>query len=392
MVPAEEPLVVEVPLPPFRLEAGAALLRPRARVWFWGTKEEHTRLAEGEPLTDVPEEVRRTVCIMHTLTGALDPRESFPELFGRSRPLRPWADRIVAVGLLGSRHDPTGPGSGTFPTREADTRHPPPDPISRGAATFPESRLPATVTPWDQARAADLALRRLGLTRIDLAFGASLGGMVALALAALMGERMIRALVVAAPFASSAWVLAHDHVVREALLADPEFPHGTRTARLARQIGFFGYRGREALIARQGRETAGRRHEHRVPWNPRMPYRIESYFRHLGEGPQPDPRCTVALLGAMDHHDLGRTPPSAPDGPPMADRIRAHVTCASVSSDTFVRPEEVEALAHRLPHASYRSIASDFGHDGFLVEKARIARLVRDAATSVDSAGRSRKG
>lgn len=320
------------------------------------------------------------MCILHTLTGALDPRESFPELFGRTRPFRPWAQRILAIGLLGSRHDPSGPASGSFPARDADRRHAPPHEIVRGQARWPESRLPATVTPWDQARAAELALRGLGIHEIDLVLGASLGGMVALALAALMEERVAGACVVAAPRVSSPWMLAHDHLVREALLSDPDYPFGTTTVGLARQIAMFGYRGRDALSTRQGRETAGRRSDGHVPWNPRMPYRVETYFRHLGEGEQPDPRCTVALLGAMDHHDLARTPPCARPGPPMLDRVTARVTCVGVSSDTFVRCEEVRELAERLgPRATYREIISDFGHDGFLVEKVQLAHIVRHA-------------
>ncbi len=244
---------------------------------------------------------------------------------------------------------------------------------------MPEARLPATVTPWDQARAIDLVLRRLGIRRVALAFGASLGGMATLAWAAVAGERLERACVVACPFASSARVLAHDHLVREALLADPDFPHGTSTLGLSRQIALFGYRGRDALEQRQGRETAGPRHEGDRPWNPRMPYRVETYFRHLGEGTHPDPRCTVALLGAMDHHDLGRPPPwLSLRGPArMLERIRAHVTCVGISSDTFVCPEEVRDLVTRLgARAIYCELASDFGHDGFLVEKVQIARIV----------------
>ena len=65
----------------------------------------------------------------------------------------------------------------------------------RGAATVPEARLPATVTPSDQARAIDLVLRRIGVRRVDLAFGASLGGMATLALASIAGERLERACV-----------------------------------------------------------------------------------------------------------------------------------------------------------------------------------------------------
>lgn len=378
--PAPEPITIERPLPPFRLEAGAALLEPRARVLFWGTVGEHDVLREGGTLADDTD--RPVLCILHTLTGALDPRTSFPRLFGRGRPFRPWACRIVAVGLLGSHNDPAGPSSGTFPNRTEDLRHPPSPPVSRGGSPHDERRLPATVTTWDQARAVTFALHALGLHRVRLVLGASLGGMVALALAAYQGDAIERACAIASPLATSAWTLAHDHLVREVLLSDPDFPHGEATRALARQVAFFGYRGRRALVERQGRETSGPRHAGAVAWSPRAPYRVETYFRHIAEGPHPDPRDTVAMLGAMDHHDLARRPPFLPgrEGDAPLDRVSAHVTCVGISSDTFVTKEEVEAVAHALgARATYREITSDFGHDGFLVEEARVAAIAREA-------------
>ncbi|MFO0638061.1 MAG: alpha/beta fold hydrolase [Polyangiaceae bacterium] len=380
LTPAPEPVTFERPLPPFRLEAGAALLRPRARLLFWGTVDEHAVLTEGGALDDDP--TRPVLCILHTLTGALDPRASFPRLFGRGRPFRPWACRIVALGLLGSPNDPAGPSSGTFPSRAEDLRHPPAPPVSRGGSPHDERRLPATVTTWDQARAAAFALDALGLRRVRLVLGASLGGMVALALSAYLGEAIERACAIASPLATSAWTLAHDHLVREILLSDPEFPRGVETRALARQAAFFGYRGRRALVQRQGRATAGPRHDGAVAWSPRAPYRVETYFRHIAEGPHPDPRDTIALLGAMDHHDLARRPPfwPRPEGESPLDRVRARVTCVGISSDTFVTREEVEAVAHALgARATYREITSDFGHDGFLVEEARVAAIAREA-------------
>lgn len=393
VTPAEAPLVLELPLPPFRLEAGAALRAPRARVWFHGSEEEHARLTRGERLASDPS--RPSVCILHTSTGALDPTLAYPELFGKGRPLRPWAARLVAVGLTGSAHDPSGPASGTFPTRRDDTRHPEPSPLARGNPRHAHDLhdLPATVTTWDQARALVFALTRLGLVdpalgpigeastrRLSLLFGASLGGMVVLTAAALLGARLEKGLVVAAPATTGAHVIAHDHLIREALLSDPAYPRRGPGLALARQIALFGYRGREALEKRQGRDTAGPRHEGPPAWNPRAPYRVETYFRHHGDTFDYDPASLLTLLGAMDHHDLSRIPPFARallSPVPIADRIRAALTFVGVSSDGFVPCDEVEASARALD-ADFRVLESDYGHDGFLVEKVQIARIVRE--------------
>lgn len=394
VTPAEAPLVLELPLPPFRLEAGAALRTPKARIWFFGTQEEHAELARGEKLA--PDTGRPSVCILHTSTGALDPTIAYPELFGKGRPLRPWAARLVAISLTGSAYDPCGPSTSSFPTRREDSRHPEPAPLARGAPSNPrnEHGLPATVTTWDQARALVFALERLGLVdthahensettprRLSLLFGASLGGMVVLTAAALLGSRLERGLAVAAPATSSAHVLAHDHLIREALLSDPAYPQKGPGLALARQIALFGYRGREALQKRQGRDTAGPRHEGAPAWNPRSPFRVETYFRHHGDTFDYDPASLLTLLGAMDHHDLERCPPFArglaTERVSMTSRIRAALTLVGVSSDAFVPCEEVEASAQGLG-ADFRVIESDYGHDGFLVEKVQLARIVQE--------------
>jgi homoserine O-acetyltransferase len=83
----------------------------------------------------------------------------------------------------------------------------------------------------------------------------------------------------------------------------------------------------------------------------------------------------------MDHHDLERCPPFAhglsTERGSMATRIRAALTLVGVSSDAFVPSAEVEASARALG-ADFRVIESDYGHDGFLVEKVQLARIVRD--------------
>lgn len=61
----------------------------------------------------------------------------------------------------------------------------------------------------------------------------------------------------------------------------------------------------------------------------------------------------------------------------MKDRIRAELTFVGVSSDGFVPCADVEASARALG-AHFRTLESDYGHDGFLVEKVQLARIVRE--------------
>jgi homoserine O-acetyltransferase len=99
----------------------------------------------------------------------------------------------------------------------------------------------------DNVRAQALLLDSLGIARIGLAIGGSIGGMQALDWAILFPERVKRAAVIAvAPL--SAMGLALNHLQRQAIWDDPEW-HGGNYSRqprrglaLARQIAMLSYK------------------------------------------------------------------------------------------------------------------------------------------------------
>ena len=125
------------------------------------------------------------------------------------------------------------------------------------AVSLDEHRLPATVTPWDQARAILQALDALGIEKVSLVTGGSLGGMIVLCLAVLAPERFERMAPIAAAEKASTWVVGWNHVARQALLLDPGFPEApARGLELARQLAMITYRAEPGLDARQG-QTPG---------------------------------------------------------------------------------------------------------------------------------------
>src|SRR5690606_15193777 len=137
-----------------------------------------------------------------------------------------------------------------------------------------------------------------------------IGGMIALCLAALAPERFERVAPIAACEATSAWVIGWNHVARQALVLDPEFPsHPSRGLQIARQIAMLTYRAEPGLEERQGRELAGSDSGSGPPL-----FRVGSYLEHQGRKLRDrfDAGAYLVQLGAMDHHDLGR-PPRLPD-------------------------------------------------------------------------------
>src|SRR5437899_4804971 len=124
------------------------------------------------------------------------------------------------------------------------------------ASTGPRSgdcdQFPA-ISTLDQARAILLLLNRLGVRRVHLIVGASYGGNVAQQLAALLGERLQRLVLLSAAHRPAQFGLALRHVQRAIL------DLGTDSAQalaLARSLAVLGYRTPESLEQRFGGDLA----------------------------------------------------------------------------------------------------------------------------------------
>lgn len=433
---AGAPTWFELALPPLTLEAGARLERHVVRGWHWGPAEDAAALAAValpvDPSTRWQVVVRSTgelaalarraprgacrltsaiptVLVVHALTGDAGVGGDdgwWAPLVGPGRALDPTQVRIVCVNLLGSCYGTSGPCDGGFP-RLADDAHAAELAPARGGFAVPAVDLPATVTTWDQARSILAALDRLGIDRVEAVLGGSLGGMVALALAALDPDRFARLVPIAAAPAASSWVIAWNHVGRQAVLADPGFPADARRGlELARQLAMITYRAEPGLDATQGRAQRG------VAWSSRARYRIQTYLEHQGGKLRArfDARAYLALLGAMDHHDLARAPggpavderwpatvpprpshlaalgqgPREPQPPSWGlDRIRAATTVVAIDGDQLFLPAHgaalSRALAARGTDAHLDTITSVHGHDGFLIEWGQLDAIVRRA-------------
>ncbi len=369
-----EPLELVLGLPPLELEAGATVSPHEAAGWMWSSDDDALRVRRGLPLDPQVE----TVVLVHPLTAS--PRIHEPDGFwgalaGKGRPLRPWAHRILSFNLLGSLFGSSGPLDPGFPTRVQDARVPSPTPVARGDLAFDEASLPATVTPFDQARSLAAALEHLGIARVRLLAGGSLGGMVVQCFAWLFPERVHTAVSVAAPAASSASMIGWNHVAREAILRDPTYPRAAVGLSVARQIARMTYRSPASLELRQGRRTAGPAHQIRGAFSPRMPYRMATYLRFHGDAFADTfaAPCYVCLTLAMDHHDLARQAP----GPAQAF-AKLRFFDVRLDTDALVSEESQATLralfAERGADVRAELLKTPYGHDGFLTDGGALLR------------------
>ncbi|MCE9673393.1 alpha/beta fold hydrolase [Myxococcus stipitatus] len=400
------PRLFDVSLPELSLEAGARLSPHLARGWWWGPDEDlpwlHARarvLSDTEAQAAAYQVVRRTrdeqrqaaeqarprgparpssrvptVLVVHALTGDMragGPGGWWEPVIGPGRALDPTRARLLCFNNLGSCYGSTGPADEGFPCRLDDARFGPAPTLAKGDLRQDERHLPATVTPWDQARAILQALDALGVDEVALVTGGSLGGMIVLCLAALAPERFARMAPIATAEAASSWVVGLNHVARQALLLDPGYPHApTRGLALARQLAMLTYRAEPGLDANQPRPAE---------WSSRALHPVQSYLEHQGRKLEArfDARAYLAQLGAMDHHDLSRGPHGG------LERLRASALCVGIDRDQLFFPSHMEALARRLRalgrHAEHAELSSRYGHDGFLVEWEPLAALLTRA-------------
>lgn len=433
---AGSPQWFELVLPALTLEAGAVVERHVVRGWHWGPAEDTAALTattiavdparrwqvEARSTGELATLARRqpstragldptipTVLVVHALTGDAGAGGDdgwWAPLIGPRKAIDPTQVRVLCVNLLGSCYGTSGPCDGGFP-RLADDAHAAELTPARGGFAVPAVDLPATVTTWDQARSVLAVLDRLGIARVEAVVGGSLGGMVALALAALDPDRVARLVPIAATSAASAWILAWNHIGRQAVLADPGFPSDAhRGLELARQLAMVTYRAEPGLDATQGRAQTN------AAWSSRARYRVQTYLEHQGAKLRArfDARAYLALLGAMDHHDLARAPsapgveerwPARVPPPPSTlaalgqgprsplpsswglDRIRATTTAVAIDGDQLFLPSHgdalVRALAARGTDARLEVVTSPHGHDAFLIEWGQLDAIVRRA-------------
>jgi homoserine O-acetyltransferase len=358
------PRLFDLRLPDLSLQGGGVVEEHHARGWWWGPEtdlhalEERANVVarEGPAGAQAPRGVavlgeRRgratfdpripTVLLVHALTG--DARAGgeggwWEPLIGPGKPLDPTRVRILCFNNLGSHYGSSGP-------------------VDRG---WPEG---AQISTGDQAKAVLLALDALGVERLHLAAGGSLGGMIVLALAALAPTRVARIMTIAAAASASAWLIGFNHVARQIIRLDPGFPHQvTRGLEVARQLAMLTYRAEAGLELSNGRDapirTAGR-------------FAIEGYLEHQGVklSRRFDARAYLCQLDAMDSHDIRA----------QISQIKATSLVVDIETDQLYSKAQARWLVEHLPGAKHFTVHSAHGHDAFLIEWSQLAPLVTHA-------------
>jgi homoserine dehydrogenase len=213
--------------------------------------------------------------------------------------------------------------------------------------------------------------------------GASLGGLVGVALAVRHPERVSRLVTISAGLRPDGWGTATRHVQRE-LVRD-----GLRTGDVvtgmvrARQLGMLTYRGRDELDTRFG--VLGPDLVHPP---------VASYLQHHGErfAARFPVRTFLLLSEAIDRARFGTDPVSVRA---ELGRVTADVLIVGVPGDLLfpfaLQHELYRELQAAGASASLWKLDSEYGHDAFLADQDRLAALLRDTGFFAKPAPETRR-
>jgi homoserine O-acetyltransferase len=335
------------------------------------------RLECGETLDEVvvayrtwgdPRNARdNAILVCHALTGSADVEAWWPGIIGPEGAFDPRRDFIVCSNLLGGCYGTTGPASLR------------PGSAMRWRANFPR------ITVRDMVHVQRLLLDHLGIDRLALVTGPSLGGMQALEWALLYPERVASIVPIGVGGRHSAWCIAMTEAQRAAIYADPRWQggfyaddappeQGLAAARMMAIVSYRSWHGFERRFGRERREDGE--------------FEVQSYLRYQGEkiNRRFDAVTYVRLTQAMNAHDVAR---GRGEYPHVLASIRQPALVVSIASDVLYPPHEQQELVRHLPHARYEILESLEGHDGFLIESEALAAMIaafrRDRASRVRS-------
>lgn len=296
------------------------------------------------------------VVVCHALTGSADVDRWWAKMFGPGQALDPERDFVVCSNILGSCYGTTGPTS-----PDPETGHP-------YLGAFPH------VTIRDMVAVQGELARLLGIRRVRMVIGGSLGGMQALEWALLFPQMVETIVPIASPARHSPWAIGLSEAQRQTIFADPRWREGrydpedppAQGLAAARMMAMCTYRSRESFEQRFGRrpQTADL-------------FAVESYLRYQGQAlvDRFDAATYVELSRAMDTHDVSRGRGELEE---VLRGVQQPALVVSIPSDVLYLPDEQRELAEHLPRGRLAHLESPHGHDAFLIEVERLSAMVAE--------------
>ena len=301
---------------------------------------------------DLNEKKDNVVWIFHALTANSKPDEWWPGLVGKGKLFDPQQYFIICANMPGSCYGSLGP---------LDV-----NPIT-GKPYYHDFPF---FTPRDMIRAYQPLKNYLGIEKIKIGIGGSMGGQQLLEWAIEEPALFEYIFPVATNAKHSSWGIAFNASQRMCIEADATWKNknvdaGKAGMKAARSIALISYRHYETYHASQSEELH-EKIEH---------YKSESYQKYQGEklARRFNAFSYYFLSKAMDSHNVGRGRGSIEKA---LEKIWAKTLVIGIETDILFPLREQHFIAENIPGGKLVVINSLYGHDGFLLESDQIQHII----------------
>ncbi|MDD2763219.1 MAG: homoserine O-acetyltransferase [Opitutaceae bacterium] len=250
------------------------------------------------------------------------------------------------------------------------------------------------VTIRDMVRAQKLLCDHLGLASLQAVIGGSMGGMQVLQWGLEYPAFVRRLIPMATTARESAQAIAFNEVGRQAIMQDPDWNHGDYPRgggprvglAVARMMAHITYLSDASMDLKFGRRRKAAANNPAYTFD--VQFEVESYLRHQGESfiNRFDANSYLYITRALDHFDLTAAYGSLEQA---FAAVEAETLSVAFASDWLFPPEQnreiVLALLRAGKRASYAELATNLGHDSFLLESEELYALVRSFLGSPSS-------
>lgn len=228
------------------------------------------------------------------------------------------------------------------------------------------------VSVRDMVKVQKALFDEIGIKKIELAIGGSLGGMQIFEWAIMYGDMINKIMPIGASVGHSPWAIGLNEASRNAIMNDPIWDNGNYTDQpelgfsLARKIAMLTYRSYDSFNQKFGRDK-----------NSEGQFEVESYLDYQGGkiSKRFDANSYIYLSEAMDNHDVGLGRKSIEDA---LKKIKCKTEIVGISSDILYPIDEQKKIVEAIPNATYSEIESIHGHDAFLIEFEQVDRIIRN--------------
>ena len=284
------------------------------------------------------------IWVCHALTADSDVQTWWPGMVGEELAFNTATHFVVCANIIGSCYGTNAGG------------------------LFAENEVPPLLTIRDMVQAHILLRWHLGIEKIALLAGGSMGGYQALEWA-IAEPAIIQTLFLTVTAATeTAWGIAIHTAQRLAIEADATWLQnsgGAAGLKAARAMGMVAYRSYEQYVATQTDNNEKKEN-----------FKASAYIQYQGDKlvKRFSARNYWLLTKSMDSHNVGRG--RVGNLQETLSQIHQPTLIICISSDLLCPVPEQQKLALHLPNSQLHIIDSLYGHDGFLTEIAAISKII----------------